>query len=249
VVRNAGYQFLSYLATDLNVAAATQNQALNALVFYYRHVHNQDLGQMENIARAKRPQRLPTVFSKQEIARILPELTGVSALPNNLMYGSGMRIMECLRLRVQDIDFDRKQIFVRNGKGGKDRVTVLPPSLIPSLKIWMKAGYELHQQDLANGCGEVYLPYALERKFRNAARQWGWQYIYYSHKTSVDPRSGKTRRHHLDESTLNSGLRQAKAKARIFKYATCHALRHYVPFLTMSGKVKHAAEFPGNYPS
>ena len=219
-------EFLSYLALELNVAASTQNQALNALVFFYKQILERELENMENIARAKRPQRLPTVFSKEEMMRILPYMKGVSALPNKLIYGSGMRIMECLRLRVQDIDFNRKQIFVRHGKGGKDRVTVLPPSLIELLKAWLEAGYKLHQQDLANGHGEVYLPYALERKYRNAAREWGWQYVFYSRKTSKDPRSNKIRRHHLDDSTLNKGLKEAKTKAGIYKHASCHALRH-----------------------
>ena len=134
--------------------------------------------------------------------------------------------MECLRLRVQDINFDRKQIVVRHRKGGKDRVTILPPSLISPLKERLEKGFVLHQQDLANGHGEVYLPYALQRKFPNAAREWAWQYIFYSHKTSTDPRSNKTRRHHLDESTLNKGLKAAKSRAGIHKYASCHALRH-----------------------
>ncbi len=219
-------QFLTYLAVKLEVAASTQNQALNAIVFLYKQVLEKELGKMANIARAKRPQRLPTVFSKEEMMRLLPHLNGLGELPNKLIYGTGMRIMECLRLRVQDIDFDRKQIAVRQGKGGKDRVTVLPPSLIPALKTRLESGYHLHRQDLANGHGEVYLPYALQRKFPHAAREWGWQYVFYSHKTSTDPRTHKTRRHHLDESTLNKGLKAAKTKAGIHKYASCHALRH-----------------------
>ena len=158
--------------------------------------------------------------------RILPNLTGSAELPNKLIYGSGMRAMECLRLRVQDIDFNRKQIVVRHGKGGKDRVTILPPSLIKMLQQQLEKGFELHQQDLAEGHGEVYLPYALARKYPSAAKDWGWQYVFFSHKTSVDPRSGKIRRHHLDESTLNKELKQAKTKAGIYKHASCHALRH-----------------------
>jgi integron integrase len=219
-------EFLTYLAVKLDVAASTQNQALNAIVFLYKRVLERELGKMANITRAKRPQRLPTVFSREEMMRLLPHLGGESELPNKLIYGTGMRIMECLRLRVQDIDFDRKQIVVRQGKGGKDRVTVLPPSLIPPLKTRLDKGYNLHQQDLSKGHGEVYLPHALQRKFRNAAKEWAWQYVFYSHKTSKDPRSNKTRRHHLDESTLNKGLRAAKTKAGIHKYASCHALRH-----------------------
>ncbi len=218
--------FLTYLAVKLDVAASTQNQALNAIVFLYKQVLKKELGEMANITRAKRPQRLPTVFSKEEMMRLLPHLRGNSALPNKLIYGTGMRIMECLRLRVQDIDFDRKQIAVRHGKGGKDRFTVLPPSLIASLQEHLEKGRLLHQQDLARGQGEVYLPYALQRKFPHAAKEWAWQYVFYSHKTSPDPRSNKIRRHHLDESTLNKGLKAAKTRAGIHKYASCHALRH-----------------------
>lgn len=149
------------------------------------------------------------------MARLLPRLGGAAELPNKLIYGTGMRIMECLRLRVQDIDFDRKQIAVRHGKGGKDRVTVLPPSLIPALQEHMKKGHDLHRQDLALGHGEVYLPHALQRKFGHAGKEWGWQYVFYSHKTSVDPRSNKMRRHHLDESTLNKELKIARTRAGI----------------------------------
>jgi integron integrase len=219
-------RFLTYLAVDLNVAASTQNQALNALVFLYSKVLGRELGLMENIARAKRPERLPTVFSKEEMMRLLTHLEGISELPNKLLYGAGLRVSECLRLRVQDIEFDRHQINVRDGKGAKDRVTVLPPSLVAPLKEQLKIRCAVHQSDLSKDLGEVYLPYALERKYPNAATDWGWQYIFYSHKFSDDPRSGKTRRHHLDRSTLTKGMKKAKIKAGIYKHASCHTLRH-----------------------
>jgi len=219
-------QFLTYLAVELNVAASTQNQALNALAFLYKQVLESELDQMQHITRAKCPQNLPTVFSQQEMMRILPRLEGMSGLANKLIYGSGMRAMECLRLRVKDLDFDRKQIIIRQGKGGKDRVTVLPPSLITPLKEQLKAGRILHQKDLANGHGEVHLPNALARKYRQAAKEWGWQYVFFAQITSEDPRSGKVRRHHLHESTLNRELKRAKKQAGIHKHASCHALRH-----------------------
>jgi len=219
-------QFLTYLAVELNVAASTQNQALNALVFLYKQVLGTELEQMHNIRRAKCPQNLPTVFSQQEIMRILPCLEGMSGLANKLIYGSGMRAMECLRLRVKDLDFDRKQINIRQGKGGKDRVTVLPTSLIALLQKQLKAGRIRHQKDLINGDGEVYLPNALARKYPNAAKEWGWQYVFFAKTTAEDPRSGKRRRHHLHESTLNRELKRAKKQARIYKHASCHALRH-----------------------
>ncbi len=182
-------RFLTYLAVDLNVAGSTQNQALNAIVFLYKKVLKVELGKMENITRAKRPQRLPTVFSKEEIMRILPHLEGVNGLANKLMYGSGLRVMERLRMRVHDLEFDRKQINVRDGKGGKDRVTVLPPSLINPLRELLKIGYTVHQNDLANGLGEVHLPHALARKYPNAAKEWGLQYVFFAHNTAKDPRS------------------------------------------------------------
>lgn len=219
-------RFLTYLAVDLNVAASTQNQALNAIVFLYKQVLEIELGKLGSIARAKRPQRLPTVFSKDEVARLLPKLQGVSGLANKLIYGAGLRAMECLRLRVQDLDFDRKQILVRHGKGGKDRVTVLPPSLIGPLREQLQRGFIVHQNDLSKGHGEVYLPHALERKYPNAAKEWAWQYVFYGQDVSKDPRSNKVRRHHLHESTLNRELKRARKQADIQKQGSCHTLRH-----------------------
>jgi len=219
-------RFLNHLAIELDVAASTQNQALNAIVFMYKQVLDVELGRMENITRAKRPETLPVVFSKEEIMRLLPHLEGVPGLANKLLYGAGLRAMECLRLRVNDIEFERNQIMVRRGKGAKDRVTVLPPSLVEPLKEQLRLGYAVHQNDLLNGHGEVYLPHALERKYPNAASEWGWQYVFFSSKVSKDPRSQKIRRHHLHESSLNRSLKAARIKAGIRKHASCHALRH-----------------------
>ncbi len=219
-------RFLTHLAVDLTVAASTQNQALNALAFLYKQVLGIELGQMGSITRAKCPKNLPTVFSQEEVMRILSHLEGAAGLANKLLYGSGMRAMECLRLRVKDLDFDRRQITIRQGKGNRDRVTVLPLSLIPALQEQLRAGYDLHQKDLASGHGAVYLPHALERKYPNAAKEWGWQYLFFAQEPSTDPRSGKIRRHHLHESALNRELKRAKREAGIHKHASCHTLRH-----------------------
>lgn len=219
-------QFLTHLAVTLNVAAATQNQALNALVFLYDQVLEKELGKMENIARAKRPQRLPTVLTREEITQLLPHLNGDTGLAASLLYGSGLRLLECLRLRVKDIDFARKQIIVRHGKGGKDRVTVLPSSLIAPLQQQLQSARTLHQADLAEGYGEVHLPDALARKYPNAAREWGWQYVFYSSQRSKDPRTGVQRRHHMHESTLQNAVKKAIRAAGIHKHASAHTLRH-----------------------
>jgi len=181
---------------------------------------------MDNITPAKRPQFLPTVFSKEEMLRILRHLEGVGGLTAGLVYGSGMRAIECLRLRVKDIEFDRRQIVVRHGKGGKDRVTVLPPSMIEPLQLQLEQARLTHETDLSEGFGEVYLPYAMERKNPSAAKAWGWQYVFFSSKKSTDPRSGKTRRHHLHESTLGSAIKKALKQAGIHKHAGAHTLRH-----------------------
>jgi integron integrase len=219
-------RFLTHLAVNRQVAASTQNQALNALVFLYKQVLEIELGEMGNITPAKRPQLLPTVFSKEEVLRILPHLQGDGGLAARLIYGSGLRAIECLRLRVQDIEFDRRQIVVRHGKGGKDRVTVLPPSLVEPLKVQLEKARFTHQGDLSEGFGEVYLPFALERKNPSAAKAWGWQYVFFSSKKSTDPRSGKTRRHHLHESTLGSAIKRALKLAGIHKQAGAHSFRH-----------------------
>ena len=218
--------FLSHLAVKRRVAASTQNQALNALVFLYKQVLGREDLILQNIARAKRPERLPSVFDRREIERLLAHIEGPPKLVCALLYGSGLRLLEGLRLRIQDIEFERHQVIVRNGKGAKDRVTLLPPELIQPIRAQMTVAARLHHKDLAAGLGEVYLPYALARKYPNAARQWGWQYLFPAESTALDPRSGKTRRHHLGESAIQYAVKKAMSAANIHKHGSCHALRH-----------------------
>ena len=219
-------RFLNHLAVVGNVAASTQNQALNALVFLYRKVLGRELAQDMSIRHAKRPERLPSVFERDEVRRILSHMTGQNGLIARLLYGTGMRLLECLRLRVQDILLERRAIAVRSGKGDKDRMTVLPAELIPALKQQIRLVEATHRSDLADGYGEVYLPYALERKYPNANRELGWQYLFFASKTAIDPRTGKTRRHHLDDSVVNKALKLAMRQAGIHKKGSCHTLRH-----------------------
>ncbi len=218
--------FLNHLAVGRNVAASTQNQALNALVFLYKQVLGREELALENIAPAKRPERLPTVFDRSEIEGLFAHLEGTAKLVAALLYGSGLRLLEGLRLRIQDIEFERSQILVRSGKGAKDRVTLLPPALREPIRAQMGKARALHAEDLAAGLGEVYLPYALERKYPNAAKQWGRQYLFPAGSTALDPRSGKIRRHHLGESAIQRAVKQAIVAAGIHKHGSCHTLRH-----------------------
>ncbi len=218
--------FLTHLATREQVSASTQSQALSALLFLYREVLQQELPWMEEIRRAKRPERLPVVLNRGEVAALLSEMSGVTWLMASLLYGSGLRLMECLRLRVQDIDFLRREITVRHGKGGKDRRTMLPAMLIEPLQAQLAEAKRIHARDLAAGFGEVWLPDALARKYTHAAREWAWQYVFPATTRSTDPRSGMTRRHHLDESVLQRAVKNAARRAGIAKPATCHTLRH-----------------------
>lgn len=216
--------FLSDLAVRGNVSASTQNQALNALVFLYRQVLHLEIGALDELVRARRPRRMPTVLAREETQRVLAALSGTYQLLGRLLYGTGLRLMECLRLRVKDIDFAMNHIIVRNGKGDKDRVTMLPESLKGQLQDHLRRVKILHEQDLAAGHGEVYLPEALARKYPAAARQWAWQYAFPSAR--LDTRSGKNRRHHLDEQALQRAVRAAVKLAAINKPASCHTLRH-----------------------
>ena len=218
--------FLSTLATRDDVAASTQNQALSALLFLYREVLGIEVPWMESVVRAKRPQKVPVVLSHDEVARLLAVLDGQPWLMAALLYGAGIRLMECVRLRVQDVDFGRREILVRNGKGGKDRRVPLPQRLHERLREQVDRVGLQHQADLLAGRGEVYLPHALSRKYPNAARELGWQYVFPSPRHSVDPRSGASRRHHLDEATLQRAVKAARVRAGIHKPATCHTLRH-----------------------
>ncbi len=218
--------FLNHLAVNRNVAASTQNQALNALVFLYKRVLGREDLALDDITPAKRPQRLPTVFDRSEIEGLFMHLEGAHKLVAALLYGAGLRLLECLRLRVQDIESERNQIMVRNGKGAKDRTTLLPPGLVQPIRGQMETARRLHAKDLAAGLGEVYLPHALERKCPTAAGQWAWQYLFPARSTAVDPRSGKTRRHHLGESTIQRAVKKAIGSAGIDKHGSCHTLRH-----------------------
>jgi integron integrase len=218
--------FLTHLAMHGHVAASTQNQALSALLFLYREVLQQELPWMENIRRAKRPERLPVVLSREEVAALLDEMNGVTWLMASLLYGAGLRLMECVRLRVQDVDFVRREITVRQGKGGKDRRTMLPAIIVDALQGQLAEARRVHERDLAAGFGAVWLPNALARKYPNAAREWAWQYVFPASSRSIDPRSGVERRHHLDETVLQRAVKQAVRRARIDKPATCHTLRH-----------------------
>jgi integron integrase len=218
--------FLTHLATHGQVAAATQNQALSALLFLYREVLGIELPWMDEIRRAKRPERLPVVLTRCEVDAVLGELQGIAWLMASLLYGSGLRLMECVRLRAKDIDFARHEVTVRQGKGGKDRRTMLPARLAAPLRAQLDEAQRVHQRDLAAGFGEVWLPHALARKYKGAAREWGWQYAFPADRRSVDPRSGVVRRHHVDESMLQRAVKNAVRRARIAKPATCHTLRH-----------------------
>lgn len=218
--------FLTSLAVEGNVAASTQNQARSALLFLYKEVLGSELPWLDNVEQAKKPRRLPVVLTEDEVRSVLGSLDGLAWLSAALLYGAGLRLMECMRLRVQDIDFKRREILVRDGKGFKDRVTMLPAKVGVPLQKHLETVRKMHQQDLAEGFGEVYLPYALERKYPNAATSWGWQYVFPSGKRSLDPRSGKIRRHHVDAQTIQRAVKQAVVRTGIVKAATPHTLRH-----------------------
>ena len=228
--------FLSHLASERDVAAATQNQAVSALLFLYGKVLGVHLGWMDDMVRAKRPVRLPSVLSPAETRALLAQLKGTNRLMAGLLYGSGLRLMECLRLRVKDVDFAYRQILVRDGKGGKDRVTMLPDSLLDPLHAQLGEARRLHQIDLREGYGEVHLPHALARKYPRAGFEWGWQYVFPSGRRSVDPEDGVIRRHHLDESVLARALKEAKQDAGLHKRVSAHVLRHsFATHLLQSG--------------
>ncbi|MBU1487755.1 integron integrase [bacterium] len=219
-------EYLSHLATEQKVAASTQNQALNAIVFLYKHVLRIELGDFGHIERSKRPERLPTVMAKSEVSRVLAAMSGTYGLMTKLIYGCGLRLMECVRLRIKDIDFEHNQVIVRDGKGMKDRVTMLPEQLKPSLLEHLARVKVIHEQDIQKGLGEVYLPFALERKYPNAAKEWGWQYVFPSERISKDHRSGKIRRHHLNESGLQRAVQSAARSAGLSKPVSPHTFRH-----------------------
>jgi integron integrase len=218
--------FLTQLARDGQVAAATQNQAFSALLFLYKHVLKHEIGWLDNVERVKRPARVPVVLTRDEVHKIFAHLHGMPRLMAGLLYGSGLRLMECVRLRVKDIDFGYARITVREGKGGKDRVTMLPVNLAPVLQRHLQKVKVQHEQDIDDGFGHVHLPGALTRKFPSAAREWGWQYVFPSSRISLDPRTAIRRRHHVDENVLQLALKKAVRAAGISKPASCHTLRH-----------------------
>ena len=228
--------FLSHLAVERTVSASTQNQAKSALLFLYKEVLQIELPWLDNITQAKAPKRLPVVMTEKEVQSVLAHMDGTVWLIGSLLYGSGLRTMECLRLRVKDVDFARHEILVREGKGFKDRVTMLPSSLVQPLKQHLERVKVLHGEDLAKGYGEVFMPMALEKKYPSAGKSWGWQYVFPSRNLSTDPRSGVVRRHHADEKAIQRSMKKAVTAAEIAKPATPHTLRHsFATHLLQSG--------------
>ena len=218
--------YLTYLATERRVSANTQNQALNALVFVFREVLERGRVELEGVTRAAEKRRLPVVLTKGEIKRLLATMENPQRLMAELMYGTGLRLMECVRLRVKDVDFEALQVVVRNGKGDKDRVTTLPVTLVEKLSVHLAEVRALHERDLSNGLGATYLPEALDRKWPNAAKEWKWQYVFPSSRISEDIRAGVVRRHHTHENTLQRAVTNAAKDAQIHKRVSCHTLRH-----------------------
>lgn len=219
-------RFLSHLAVENKVSASTQNQAMSALLFLYRDVLGRELPWMDEIVRARRPARLPVVLARGEVAVLLRELQGVERLMASLLYGAGLRLLECCRLRVKDVEFSRGELLVREGKGGKDRVTLLPSRLRQPLQAHLAGVSDQHGRDLQRALGSVELPEALERKYPAAAFEWGWQWVFPATRYYLDPASGRRRRHHLHETVLQRAVREAARRARIPRPVSCHALRH-----------------------
>ena len=218
--------FLTFLAVNRKVSPSTQNQALSAILFLYKRVLKMEIAWVENVVRAKRKKYIPVVFSRDEVKHLLAQLGGTYWLLFSLIYGAGLRVSECTRLRVKDVDFHYKQLIIRDSKGEKDRVTVLPESLIDPLRSHLARVRELHETDLRHGYGDVHLPYALARKYPNADKQWYWQFVFPSRHICTDPQSGKMRRHHLYEKSLSRVMKRAMQRAKILKPASLHTLRH-----------------------
>jgi integron integrase len=228
--------FLTHLAVQRRVSSSTQNQALNAILFLYKQVLERDVGLIHGVVRAKRPKRLPVVMTREEVQTLLCRLTGRDWLLASLMYGAGLRVMECVRLRVKDIDFGLNQIIVRDGKGQKDRVTPLPMIVVPALQQQIEHVKRIRKADLADGYGEVSTPFALARKYPNAARELAWWYAFPASQRSHDPYSDRIKRHHLDESAIQKAVRHAVHSAGIAKPVSCHTFRHsFATHLLQSG--------------
>jgi integron integrase len=219
-------QFLTHLAVERQVAPSTQNQAMNALVFLYKHVLKKSLDQAIDAERAPKRTNIPVVLTREETASVITMMTGIHQLVAKMLYGCGLRIAECLRLRVLDVDMAMKAVMVRNGKGAKNRVTTFPASLVNPLESHLKRTRLLHEQDLKDGFGHVYLPHALSRKYPQAASQWNWQYVFPASRISTDPRTGIQRRHHLDPSPINKAIAKAVRQAGINKKVSAHTFRH-----------------------
>jgi integron integrase len=219
-------EFLSNLAIKGHVAAATQNQALNALLFLYKEVLQRELGFVGNVLRVKRPPKAPVVLSPSEVRTVLSQLDGQYRMMAQLLYGSGLRLLECLRLRVKDVDLHYRHITVRDPKGGRERKTMLPVSLAAPLRQHLEKVRARHQHDLADGFGSVYLPGALERKTPGASREWAWQFVFPAERRSIDARTGIERRHHVNEKNLQNAVKAAVRKSEIPKRASCHTLHH-----------------------
>jgi len=218
--------FLTHLAVNKNVSPSTQNQAMNALVFLYKKVLKKQLDEEINAVRATKKVNVPVVMTREETAKVITMMEGTTQLAAKLMYGSGLRMSETIHLRIQDIDYNMKAITVRSGKGARDRITTFPSSIIPFLQNHLAKVKAMHENDLALGHGEVYMPHALARKYQNAAREWGWQYVFPARNLSADPRSGVIRRHHIDPSVINKAIKVAVRKAGLTKRISAHTFRH-----------------------
>jgi len=218
--------FLTHLAVQGRVAAPTQNQAKAAILFLYKQVLGQELDWLDGVTHAKASTHLPVVLTLEEVRAVMSRLTGTNWLIASLLYGAGLRLMEAVRLRIKDVEFSRRELVVREGKGGKDRVTMLPDRLVEPLRNHLVSVKRIHEADLEAGHGEVYLPFALERKYPQAGRQWGWQYVFPSHRLSLDPRADRVRRHHIDEKGVQRAMKEAVRDAGVVKPATPHTLRH-----------------------
>ena len=219
--------YLTHLASERHVSASTQNQALSAILFLYRVVLRIELPDLDGIVRARRPTRLPVVLTRGEVRRVLDQLDGTTRLAATLLYGSGLRLMECLRLRVRDVDFPRRVVLVREGKGRRDRPAILPRSVEATLRRHLKRVKATHNRDLADGEGRVRLPYALSRKMPGAATDWSWQWVFPATRLSTDPRTGKRHRHHLHASVLQRAVQRAGVEVGLERRVTCHVLRHH----------------------
>jgi integron integrase len=218
--------FITYLANERQLSASTQNQALSALMFLYRYVLLKDVALPVDLIRPTRPKHLPVVLTHEEVMTVIGNMSGHTRLMAQLLYGSGLRLMECLRLRVKDIDFGNHHIIIRDAKGEKDRLTVLPETVVPSLQAHLEIVKQIHQKDLQEGFGAVSLPYALGRKYPNAARGWPWQYVFPALNRSRDPLSKEVKRYHLDESVLQKAIREAARRANLSKPVSAHTFRH-----------------------